>query len=113
MDKGKISVIIPIYNKSATLKKCIDSILNQEYQNLELILVDDGSSDDSFDICIGYAEKDSRVKVFKKENGGVSSARNFGLKVASGEFVQFVDADDFLEKNMCSKFYTNIKRNGN
>ena len=103
MDKGKISVIIPIYNKSATLKKCIDSILNQEYQNLELILVDDGSSDDSFDICSKYAEKDSRVKVFKKENGGVSSARNFALKVASGEFVQFVDADDFLEKDMCSK----------
>lgn len=103
MDKGKISVIVPIYNKSATLKKCIESILNQEYQNLELILVDDGSSDDSFDICLDYAEIDTRVKVFKKENGGVSSARNFGLKIVSGEFIQFVDADDFLEKNMCSK----------
>lgn len=103
MDKGKISIIVPIYNKSETLKHCIDSILNQEYQNLELVLVDDGSSDNSFDICSNYAEKDTRVKVFKKKNGGVSSARNFGLKVASGKFIQFVDADDFLEKNMCSK----------
>lgn len=103
MNKGKISVIVPVYNKSDTLKHCIDSILNQDYQNLELILVDDGSSDNSFDICSKYAEKDNRVKVFKKENGGVSSARNFGLKIASGEFIQFVDADDFLEKDMCSK----------
>ena len=103
LDRGKVSLIVPIYNKSATLKRCVESILNQEYQNLEIILVDDGSLDNSFDICSDYAEKDARVKVFKKENGGVSSARNLGLKMACGEFVQFVDADDFLEKDMCSK----------
>lgn len=103
MDKGKISIIVPVYNKSDTLKHCVESIQNQDYQNLELILVDDGSSDNSYEICSSYAEKDTRVKVFKKKNGGVSSARNFGLKIASGEFIQFVDADDFLEKNMCSK----------
>lgn len=103
MDRGKISIIVPIYNQSSTLKNCIESILNQEYQNIELILVDDGSLDDSFDICTEYAKKDIRVKVLKKENGGVSSARNLGLNLASGEFIQFVDADDFLEKDMCLK----------
>lgn len=111
MDKGKISIIVPVYNKSDTLKRCIESVLNQDYQNLELILVDDGSSDNSYEICLSYGEKDTRVKVFKKENGGVSSARNFGLKVASGEFIQFVDADDFLEKNMCSKLISSYFEN--
>lgn len=103
MEKGKVSLIVPIYNKSATLKRCVESILNQEYQNLEIILVDDGSLDDSFQICNEFSKIDKRIKVLKKENGGVSSARNLGLKASFGEYFQFVDADDFLEKNMCSK----------
>ena len=95
-----ISVIVPVYNASKYLNRCIDSILGQTYTNLEVILVDDGSTDESPAICDSYGEKDNRVKVVHKENGGVSSARNAGLKVASGEYVAFVDCDDSIDKNM-------------
>ena len=95
-----ISVIVPVYNASKYLNRCIDSILAQTYTNLEVILVDDGSTDESPAICDSYGEKDNRVKVVHKENGGVSSARNAGLKVASGEYVAFVDCDDSIDSNM-------------
>lgn len=91
-----ISVIIPVYNAEATLKKCVDSVLKQQYADFEVILVDDGSKDGSLQICEEYARRDSRVTVIHKENGGVSSARNRGLDIAKGTWVTFVDSDDYL-----------------
>lgn len=94
-----ISIIVPVYKVENVLHYCIDSILNQTFQDFELILVDDGSPDDSRKICDEYAEKDTRVKVIHKENGGVSSARNAGIEVAQGEYICFVDSDDYLEND--------------
>lgn len=96
----KISVIIPVYNVEQYLPKCIESILNQTYRNLEIILVDDGSTDSSGKVCDEYAVKDSRVSVLHKENGGASSSRNAGLEFAHGEYIAFVDSDDWLDSNM-------------
>lgn len=95
-----ISIIIPVYNSRKYLSRCIESVLNQTYQNIEVILIDDGSTDGSFDICEQFAEKDSRVIVVHKENGGQASARNLGLKIATGEYIGFVDNDDVIESNM-------------
>lgn len=94
-----ISIIIPIYNAEKYLHECIDSILAQTYKNWELLLIDDGSPDSCPAICDDYAKKDNRIKVFHKENGGVSSARNLGLENASGEWICFVDADDYISAN--------------
>ena len=91
-----ISVIVPVYNTEKYLHRCIDSILAQTYTDFELLLIDDGSSDSSGAICDEYATKDSRVRVFHKENGGVSSARNLGLDNAKGEWVAFCDSDDYV-----------------
>lgn len=91
-----VTVIIPVYNSEKTLRKCIDSILYQSFKDFELILVDDGSSDFSPTICDDYAAKDSRVRPFHKENGGVSSARNLGLDKAQGKWVAFIDSDDYV-----------------
>ena len=90
----RISVIIPVYNTEQYLSRCLDSILSQSFDDFELLLIDDGSTDSSGAICDSYAEKDSRVRVFHKENGGVSSARNLGLDNAKGEWIYFVDSDD-------------------
>ncbi len=95
---AKLSVIIPVYNTEKYLKRCLDSIVTQSYRNLEIILVDDGSTDNSLQICNSYAKQDSRITVIHKENGGVSSARNTGMKVATGEYIIFCDSDDFLGK---------------
>lgn len=92
------TIIVPVYNVEKYINRCIDSILAQTINEWELILVDDGSLDNSGKICDEYAEKDTRIKVFHKQNGGVSSARNLGIQEAEGEFVLFVDADDYLEK---------------
>lgn len=91
-----ISVIVPIYNVEKYLDKCVDSIINQTYKNLEIILVDDGSPDNCPKMCDDYAKKDSRIKVVHKENGGLSDARNAGMKVATGEYVSFIDSDDYI-----------------
>ncbi|MBR2871312.1 MAG: glycosyltransferase [Clostridia bacterium] len=91
-----ISVIVPVYNTEKYLNRCVDSILCQTYSNLELILVNDGSTDNSLDICNQYKAKDNRVKVIDKENGGLSSARNAGLDVATGDYIAFCDSDDYL-----------------
>jgi glycosyltransferase involved in cell wall biosynthesis len=96
MVKNMISVIVPVYNAEKFIDRCIKSILNQNYNDFEIILVDDGSPDKCPKICDEWAEKDERIKVIHKINGGVSSARNAGLKVAKGEFVTFVDSDDTL-----------------
>lgn len=105
MSEPKISVIIPVYNVEKCLKRCINSVLNQNYNNLEIVLVDDGSRDKSPLICDEFAEKDTRIKVFHKSNGGVSSARNFGLEKCTGEYITFVDSDDYLlnDKNIYKK----------
>lgn len=95
-----ISVIVPVYNVEAFLHRCVDSILAQTYQNLEIILVDDGATDSSGTICDAYAAKDSRIRVIHKENGGLSSARNAGMEEAKGEYIAFVDSDDWIEPEM-------------
>lgn len=94
-----ISIVVPIYNSSKYLDKCIKSILNQTYRDFELILVDDGSTDESYAICKHYADEDNRIKTIHKENGGQGSARNLGLDIARGEYIGFVDSDDFIHPN--------------
>ena len=103
-----ISIIVPVYNTEKFLHRCIDSILAQSYTDFELLLIDDGSKDSSGTICDEYAEKDSRVRVFHKENGGVSSARNVGLDNAWGEWITFVDSDDYIEENFLKSFEGNL-----
>ncbi len=103
-----ITVIVPVYNTEKYLNKCIDSIIVQTYENLEIILVDDGSTDNSGKICDEYAKKDSRIKVIHKENEGVSVARNTALDAAEGKYIGFVDSDDYIEKTMYEVLYENI-----
>ncbi len=105
----KISVIVPVYNKELYLERCLDSVINQTYKNLEIICVNDGSSDNSGKILDEYAKKDDRIKVIHKENGGVSSARNKGLVVATGVFVGFIDSDDYIEPEMFEVLISGIK----
>ena len=100
-----ISIIVPIYNAGKTLSKCIDSILHQTFTNWELILVDDGSPDNCAVICDKYAEKDERIIVIHKPNGGVSSARNAGLDIAQGQWIVFIDSDDWCEQKYLSDFF--------
>ena len=95
-----ITVIVPVYNVEKYLDKCVESIVNQTYKNLEIILVDDGSPDNCPAMCDEWAKKDSRIKVIHKANGGVSSARNAGLDTAQGEYIGFVDSDDYIKENM-------------
>lgn len=102
---AKISVIIPIYKVEKYLNRCVDSVLNQTLTDLEVILVDDGSPDGCGKICDQYAEKDERIKVVHKENGGLSSARNAGLDIATGEYTFFLDSDDWLEKDGLERLY--------
>lgn len=100
MSNPLISIIVPIYKVEEYLDECVQSLLKQTYQNLEIILVDDGSPDNCPQMCDNYAKKDKRVKVIHKANGGLSSARNTGLDVATGEYIGFVDSDDFIAENM-------------
>ena len=93
---SKVSIIVPVYNGEKVLKRCVDSIINQDYRDLEIILVDDGSKDDSFRIIQEYAKSDSRIIPVHKENGGVSSTRNLALSMATGDYIQFIDVDDWL-----------------
>ena len=92
-----ISTIIPVYNVSTYISECMESILSQDYPDLEIILVDDGSTDDSGRICDAYAQRDNRIQVIHQPNGGAAAAKNAGLRVASGEYLSFVDSDDSLE----------------
>lgn len=101
----KISVIVPVYNVEKYLNRCVDSILNQTFEDFELILVNDGSPDNCGNICDEYAQKDNRVKVIHKKNGGVSSARNVGIDIAQGEYIMFVDSDDWINENMLNDMY--------
>lgn len=99
--KPKISIIVPIYNSENNIKKCLDSILEQSYDNLQIICVDDGSEDNSRNIIQDYAEKDTRVCVVRQKNGGVSNARNTALRYVSGDYILFVDSDDWIEQETC------------
>ena len=102
MSESLVSIIIPVYRVEKYLARCLDTVLNQDYQNLEVILVDDGSPDNSPAICDDFAQKDSRVTVIHKPNGGQSSARNAGLAIAKGEYVNFLDSDDWIAKDTIS-----------
>lgn len=99
MEKVKVSVIVPIYNVEKYLKRCVESLINQTYKNIEILLIDDGSTDSSAEICNKLETVDSRIKVYHKENGGLGSARNYGYKYAKGEYILFLDSDDYIELN--------------
>ncbi len=104
----KISIIVPVYNVEDFLDKCVNSLVNQTYTNLEIILVDDGSPDRCGDMCNQWAKKDARIKVVHKENGGLSDARNAGLDAASGECIMFIDSDDYVHHEMIERMHKNI-----
>lgn len=105
MGEGLISVIVAVYNIEGYLHRCVDSVLGQSYGELEVILVDDGSTDGSGGICDGYAARDDRVRVVHKKNGGLSDARNAGLAIARGDYIGFVDGDDWIEPDMYREMY--------
>ncbi len=105
----KLSIIIPIYNVEKYLPTCIESFLSQTYTDFELLLIDDGSPDSCGQICDEYAAKDSRIRVFHKENEGVSRARNLGLDNARGEIISFVDADDWVTPSYCDTIVSNME----
>lgn len=105
----RISIIVPVYNAERYLHKCIDSILNQTYNDIELLLINDGSTDLSGVICDEYAQNDNRIRVLHKENSGVSATRNIGLDNITGEYVTFIDADDWIETSMLNDVYEKIK----
>lgn len=109
-DKQSISIIIPVYNVALYLRQCIESIISQE-GNIEIILVDDGSTDECHAICDEYANEDGRIRVIHKQNGGVSSARNAGLDIAQGEWIWFIDGDDYIEQNSFEKIVNAINEN--
>lgn len=106
-----ISIIVPIYKVEKYLNRCIDSILSQSYRNLEIILVDDGSPDNCSIICEEYAKKDKRIKVIHKKNGGLSEARNYGIEASTGDYIMFVDSDDYISKDMCKTLLINALEN--
>ncbi|MDE6807819.1 MAG: glycosyltransferase family 2 protein, partial [Prevotella sp.] len=103
----KVSVIVPVYKAEKYLDRCVESILAQTYSEWELLLVDDGSPDKSGELCDIWSKKDSRIKVFHKENGGVSSARNLGIELAKGEWITFVDSDDWVDEKYLESFFHN------
>ena len=98
-----LSVIIPVYNVERYVAECIESVINQTYNDLEIIIVNDGSTDNSLKICEAYAKRDKRIKIINKENGGISSARNTGLDNATGKYIGFVDSDDYIGEDMYEK----------
>ena len=111
MNMPLVSVIVPIYNVEDYLQTCCNSILSQSFNNIEVILVNDGSTDGSCEIAKQIEKKDSRVILIDQRNGGLSAARNAGLKVAKGDYVLFVDSDDWIEKNCIQELYQDIQRN--
>lgn len=109
MKKDLVSLIVAIYNVEECLERCVESLLVQTYENIEILLINDGSPDNSEEICKKFAESDKRVRYFHKENGGLSSARNFGIKKAEGEYICFIDGDDFMDRRYVETLYKNIK----
>ena len=109
MEKETISVIVPVYNVESYLEECVESIINQTYKNLEIILVDDGSTDNSSKICDDFSKKDTRIKVIHKENGGIGKARNSGVELATGEYFAFIDSDDCIKETFIEELYKLLK----
>lgn len=112
MDAALISIVIPVYNVENYLERCIRSVLNQTYGNLEIILVDDGSPDRCGELCERYAREDSRVKAYHKANGGLSDARNYGVAKASGQYIAFIDSDDYIAPNYIEYLYDLLRKYG-
>lgn len=110
MNENKISIIVPVYNVEKYIKKCLDSIVNQTYKNLEIIIINDGSTDDSLSIVEKYQKKDKRILLMNQINQGVSVARNNALKCASGDYIMFIDSDDWLELDTCHKLIDKIEK---
>lgn len=110
--KDLISIIIPIYKVESYIDKCVESVLNQTWKNIEVILVDDGSPDKCGLMCDEYAKKDKRIKVIHKDNGGLSDARNAGVEVATGDYIGFVDSDDWIDENFYEQLIEKIKKTG-
>ena len=110
MSNNKVSVIVPIYNAERTIKKCLDSIISQNYTNLEIILINDGSKDKSLEIIKDYATKDKRIKVINKNNTGVSDTRNIGIKETTGNYLLFVDSDDYIDNNTINYLVEEIEK---
>ena len=104
-----ISIIVPIYNSEKWLKRCIDSLIKQTYTDIEILLINDGSIDSSLEICNLYAKKDNRIVVIDKKNSGVSATRNMGIEIAKGEYIQFVDSDDYIDEKMCEMLVNAIE----
>lgn len=107
-----VSVIVPVYNVRKYLEECVNSILNQDYQNIEIVLVDDGSTDGSSELCDHIKLKDERISVYHKKNGGLSDARNFGIKKSKGNIIVFTDSDDVVCSNMITRLYNDLTDNG-
>ena len=108
MGNELVSIIVPVYNTEEYIRQCLDSILNQTYQNFECLLINDGSSDNSADICREFVAKDTRFRYFEKENGGVSSARNLGIERSEGAYITFVDSDDWVDSDYLEVLYSAI-----
>lgn len=111
MEKELVTIIVPIYNVEKYLKECIESIINQTYKNLEIILVNDGSTDDSLKICMNYKKKDNRIVIINKTNGGLSDARNKGIDAANGKYICFVDSDDYISSAYVELLYNEARKN--
>lgn len=111
-DNPLISVVIPVYKVEKYLRECVDSVINQTYKNLDIILVDDGSPDKCPAICDEYAEKDTRVRVIHRKNGGLSAARNSGIDIARGEYITFIDSDDYVSRVYVEQLYFTLKTSG-
>ena len=111
MKNELVSIIVPAYNVEKYIKKCINSLINQTYKNIEIILVDDGSTDGTGKICDLFSKKDKRIKVIHKENGGLSDARNCGIDIATGNYILLVDSDDYVDLEIVEFLYNNLKEN--
>lgn len=109
MQKILISIIVPVYNTKLYIKQCLESIVNQTYQRIEIIIIDDGSNDGSSEICDEFRKKDNRIKVIHTKNQGVSSARNRGILESNGQYITFIDSDDFVDKMYIEKMVNNIE----
>lgn len=108
----KISIVIPVYNVEKYLRKCFDSILNQTFQDFEIICVDDGSTDKSLEILQEYKRKDDRFIILQQRHAGAGAARNHGIKLAEGKYIQFLDSDDYFEPNLLEEMYTRAEKSG-
>ena len=104
----KISIIVPVYNVEQYLERCVESLMNQSYKNIEILLINDGSTDNSGKLCDEIAKRDSRIAVYHKENGGLSDARNYGVDKATADFVGFVDSDDYVDEDMYEVLLSNL-----